>query len=95
MPQIQVLAEPELSIVAFYCRDANGSQAEEDIATDELVRYVNRAGRVYLATTRIQEKTVARIAILNVRTTAAIIADTLSMISMYIEEKRAAHAALT
>jgi aromatic-L-amino-acid decarboxylase len=81
MPQIQVLVEPELSVVAFYCRDANGSRAEEDIATEELVRSVNRAGRVYLATTRIHERTVARIAILNVRTTAAIIEDTLSMIS--------------
>jgi aromatic-L-amino-acid/L-tryptophan decarboxylase len=95
MPQIQVLAEPELSIVAFYCRDANGSRAEEDIATEELVRSVNRAGRVYLATTRIHERTVARIAILNVRTTAAIIDDVLNMINMYIEEKTTAHAALT
>jgi aromatic-L-amino-acid decarboxylase len=95
MPQIQVLAEPELSVVAFYCRDANCSQAEEDIATEELVRYVNRAGRVFLATTRIHERTVARIAILNVRTTVAIIEDTLNMINMYVEEKRAAHVVLT
>jgi len=95
MPQIQVLAEPELSVVAFYCRDANGTKAEEDISTEELVRYVNRAGRVSLATTRIHERTVARIAILNVRTTAVIIEDTLSMISMYIRESAAAHGALT
>jgi aromatic-L-amino-acid/L-tryptophan decarboxylase len=95
MPQVEVLAEPELSVVAFYCRDANGSQAEEDIATEELVRYVNRAGCVYLATTRIHERTVARIAILNVRTTVAIIEDTLNMINMYVEEKRAAHVVLT
>jgi aromatic-L-amino-acid/L-tryptophan decarboxylase len=95
MPQIQVLVEPELSVVAFYCRDVNGSRAEDDIATEELVRFVNRAGRVYLATTRIHERTVARIAILNVRTTAAIIEDTLSMISTYVEEKAAADAVLT
>jgi aromatic-L-amino-acid/L-tryptophan decarboxylase len=95
MPQIQVSAEPELSVVAFYCRGANGSQAEEDIATEELVRYVNRAGRVYLATTRIRGRTVARIAILNVRTTAAIIEDVLNMINTYIKENHSIHAALT
>jgi aromatic-L-amino-acid/L-tryptophan decarboxylase len=95
MPQIQVLAEPELSIVAFYCRDANGNRAEEDIATEELVRYVNRTGRVSLATTRIHERTVARIAILNVRTTTAIIEYALNMISMYIEEECHAKATMT
>jgi hypothetical protein len=61
--------------------------AEEDIATEELVKYVNRTGRVFLATTRVHERTVARIAILNVRTTAAIIEDTLSMIGVFVTEK--------
>ena len=59
------------------------------------MRYVNRAARVSLGTTRIHERTAARIAILNVRTTAEIIEDTLSMISTYVEEKAAVDAALT
>jgi hypothetical protein len=65
------------------------------MATEELVRYVNRTGRVYLGTTRIHERTVARIAILNVRTTAAIIENVLNMINTYIEETDAIRAALT
>ena len=87
LTQIRVFPNPDLSIIAFYCRSANGNSAEEDIATEVLVKYVNRARRVFLATTRIHERTVARIAILNVRTTAAIIEDTLSMIRIFVTEK--------
>lgn len=39
---------------------------------------------------RIHERTVARIAILNVRTTAAVIEDTLSMIGAFVTEKASA-----
>jgi aromatic-L-amino-acid decarboxylase len=87
LTQIRVFPDPDLSIIAFYYRSANGNSAEEDIATEELVKYVNRTGRVFLATTRVHERTVARIAILNVRTTAAIIEDTLSMIGVFVTEK--------
>jgi aromatic-L-amino-acid decarboxylase len=90
LAQIRVFPEPDLSIIAFYCRSANGNSAEEDIATEELVRYVNGSGHVFLATTRIHERTVARIAILNVRTTAAVIEDTLSMIGAFVTEKASA-----
>jgi aromatic-L-amino-acid/L-tryptophan decarboxylase len=87
MSQIRVFAAPDLSILAFHCRIENFKHEEEDIATEELVKYVNRTGRVRLSTTRIQGRIIARIAILNVRTTAAILEDTLKTIRMYLEEK--------
>ncbi|WP_158944467.1 aminotransferase class V-fold PLP-dependent enzyme [Granulicella sp. S190] len=86
MPQISVLPDPDLSIVGFYCRTESGNTMDDDIATEELVKYANGTGRVHLSTTRVHERTVARIAILNVRTTAAIVDETLRIIGTYLEE---------
>jgi aromatic-L-amino-acid decarboxylase len=63
MPELEVPAPPDLSIVTFCLRD--------DEATDQLVAAVNDEGRVMLSTTRIAGRAYARIAILGMRTSKA------------------------
>jgi len=60
MPELEVPAPPDLSIVTFRLRD--------DEATDNLVAAINREGRVMLSTTRLAGKAYARVAILGMRT---------------------------
>jgi aromatic-L-amino-acid decarboxylase len=63
MPELEVPAPPDLSIVAFRLRD--------DEATDQLVATVNSEGRVMLSTTRVAGRAYARVAILGMRTSQA------------------------
>jgi aromatic-L-amino-acid decarboxylase len=63
MPELEVPAPPDLSIVTFCLRD--------DEATDQLVAAVNDEGRVMLSTTRIAGRAYARIALLGMRTSKA------------------------
>jgi aromatic-L-amino-acid/L-tryptophan decarboxylase len=67
MPGIEVQAPPALSIVTFRIR-AGGSEQVDDVATDALVRSINGEGRVMLSTTRVAGRTLARVAILGLRT---------------------------
>ena len=87
MPQLRVLDEPDLSVIAFHCRIPQGTQAEEDHATKEMVRYVNASRRVYLSTTIIQGRLIARIAILNLRTTAEIIEEVVDAIRTFVLQR--------
>src|SRR5260221_644812 len=54
MPQLRVLDETYLSVIAFHCRIPQGTQAEEDHASQKMVSYVNASRRVYLSPTIIQ-----------------------------------------
>ena len=90
MPQLRVLAEPDLSVIAFHCRIPQGTQAEEDHATKEMVSYVNASQRGHLSTTIIQGRPIARIAILNLRTTAEIIEEVVDAIRTFVLQ-RAVH----
>lgn len=71
IPQIAVFGAPDLSILAFRCRLPHGAADAEDRATMELTRQVNAEGRVFLSTTRIGGRAMARIAVLNHRTRTA------------------------
>src|SRR5260221_6677759 len=84
MPQLRVLDEPDLSVIAFHCRIHKGTQAEEDHATREMVEYVNASRRVHLSTTIIQGRLIARIAILNLRTTAEIVEGVVDAIRTFV-----------
>ena len=86
MPQLRMLDEPDLSVIAFHCRIPQGTQAEEDHATKEMVSYVNASRRVYLSTTIIQGL-IARIAILNLRTTAEIIEEVVDAIRTFVLQR--------
>ncbi len=68
---LTVLARPELSIVAFRVRLPGADAAAEDRATRAVVSGVNAEGRVFLSSTRVAGRDVARICILNHRTDAA------------------------
>jgi aromatic-L-amino-acid decarboxylase len=84
MPQLHVLGEPELSVVAFRCRFPRGTQVQEDLYTEKLVKHVNAAMRVRLVTTVIRGRRVARIPILNLRTTKEILAGVVAEIRAFV-----------
>jgi hypothetical protein len=63
------------------------TSAEEDQATKEMVRYVNASRHVYLSTTIIKGRLIARIAILNLRTTAEIMDAIRAFVSVSGEKK--------
>jgi aromatic-L-amino-acid decarboxylase len=87
MPELHMLDEPDLSVIAFHCRIPQGTQAEENHATKEMVSYVNASRRVYLSTTIIQGRLIARIAILNLRTTAEIIEEVVDAIRTFVSQR--------
>jgi len=72
IPQLHVLGEPDLSIVAFRCHD--------DLLTEQLVQYVNAVMPVNLLTTAIWGRRFVRVPILNVRTTKEILAGVVAAI---------------
>ena len=84
MPQLHVLGEPELSVVVFRCRFPHGTQAQEDLSTEKLVKYVNAAMRVRLVTTVIHGRRVARIPILNLRTTKEVLTGVVTEIRAFV-----------
>jgi aromatic-L-amino-acid/L-tryptophan decarboxylase len=71
-------------VISVRCRIPQGTQAEEDQATKEMVRYVNASRRGYLSTTIIKGRLIARIAILNLRTTAEIIEKVIDAIRTFV-----------
>jgi aromatic-L-amino-acid decarboxylase len=68
---LTVLSRPELSIVAFRVRLRGGDPAAEDRATRAVLAGVNAEGRVFLSSTRVDDRDVGRVCILNHRTDAA------------------------
>jgi len=64
-PSLEMLDEPQLSVVAFRCRPPSG---DPDHAGQELLRRVNARRRVYLSSTRVAGRYVLRICVLAFRT---------------------------
>jgi aromatic-L-amino-acid decarboxylase len=86
IPQLVVLGPPDLSILTFRCRLPQGTQAEEDEATEEIVRRINDGRMVLLGTTSIEGRIIARIAIMNQRTTAEVVMETVRAIGQHAAE---------
>ena len=68
MPGIEVLAQPQLSIVIFRCVRPELSNEELDRINRELLERVNARKRVYLTGTVAHGRFVARLCILSFRT---------------------------
>jgi aromatic-L-amino-acid/L-tryptophan decarboxylase len=68
LPGIEILAEPQLSIVAFRLRLPGADDAERDRANLELLDRVNARRRVYLTGTRLRGRFAIRICVLSFRT---------------------------
>lgn len=64
-PLFEVGAEPDLSIVTFWLRTPLG---DEESLNEALVEAVQRDGRIYLSSTRLNGRFTLRLAILNART---------------------------
>ncbi len=82
-PHLTVLQPPELSIVAFHCSCSYRSEHDEDENTAELLRRVNAEQRVFLSSTRIDGRYVARLAVLNHRTDRARVLEAVQAISSH------------
>ena len=73
MPDIEVIADPELSIVAF--RSAAGDQVSREIA-----RHMNDSREVHVSSTTVDDRFVVRLAFLSQRTTDAVAARAVDLI---------------
>jgi aromatic-L-amino-acid/L-tryptophan decarboxylase len=78
-PNLEVLAQPDLSIVTFRVRG-------DDAAQDELLRIVHQHGHVRLSTTVIEGRVVIRLVVLSHRTTR----DTVELAIRLVREAAAA-----
>lgn len=67
-PQIEMVAPPELSLLAFRVRSPGAHAEELDAATERLLAAVNTRQRVHLTGTRVRGRFVARICVLSFRT---------------------------
>jgi aromatic-L-amino-acid decarboxylase len=67
-PRLEILDEPQLSVVAFRARLPGASAPDEDAATAELMRRVNARKRVFLSSTVIGGRQVVRLCVLSFRT---------------------------
>jgi aromatic-L-amino-acid decarboxylase len=68
IPGIEILAEPQLSIVAFRLRRADAGGKELDALNQGLLRRINARRRVYLTGTRLRDRFALRICVLSFRT---------------------------
>jgi aromatic-L-amino-acid decarboxylase len=83
MSDIRLIGPPELSIVAFSCRLPDGSQQDEDNATEDLIRKINEPLRFQLATSKIQGRVIIRVPLMSPRTTAATVLELLNSIEFH------------
>jgi aromatic-L-amino-acid/L-tryptophan decarboxylase len=70
IPGLKTFGEPELSIATFHCSSADLTLDEENTATGVLAQRVNDRRNVFISTTRVGERVIARLAVLNLRTSA-------------------------
>jgi aromatic-L-amino-acid decarboxylase len=68
IPGIEILAEPQLSIVAFRLARPASDAADPDALSVALMRRVNARRRVYLTGTRLRGRFAVRICVLSFRT---------------------------
>ena len=66
LKEISIIAQPQLSILACVVKHPDGPT--QDRLTQELMAYINRTNRTHLTGTRLGERFVLRIAIVNFRT---------------------------
>ncbi|MGH7726430.1 MAG: pyridoxal phosphate-dependent decarboxylase family protein [Candidatus Eiseniibacteriota bacterium] len=85
-PLIEILDEPQLSIVAFSVRPPAGHRLDADAFGAELLARVNARRRVFLSSTRIRGRYVLRICIVSFRTHEDRVRDAVDAL---IEEARA------
>jgi aromatic-L-amino-acid decarboxylase len=64
-PRFEVLDEPQLSVIAFRLK---ADAAESDRLNEELMNRVNRRGRVFLSSTRLDGRYTIRLCVLSFRT---------------------------
>ncbi len=92
-PLLDVPLPPELSTVAFRVRLPGRSPQEEDGATAEALRRVNAERRVMLSSTRLGDRYVGRISVLNVRTDRGRVTEAVEAIRRHAAAARAGRAA--
>lgn len=80
LPSVTVPLRPDLSTVAFRCTRVDGDGPAGDAATAELLRRVNAERRVFLSSTRLGGRLVARICVLNPNTDKARIEEALDAV---------------
>ena len=68
VPGLEIVAEPELSLLAFRLVVDGLTEDETETLNQELLRRVNARRRVYLTTTRLDGRLVLRICVLSFRT---------------------------
>ena len=73
LPGLELITEPELSVVAF-------RSTEGDAATASIQRALNDSGRIHVSSTTINDRLWIRLALLSQRTTAAIVDEALDLI---------------
>lgn len=65
---MEILAEPQLSIVAFRLRPAGAREDTLDALNRDLMRRINARGRIYLTGTNLRDRFAIRICVLSFRT---------------------------
>ena len=65
MPDIEILARPQLSIVAFRLRRAGLSEEDTNELNRQLMERTNARGRVYLTGTKLSGRFAIRICVLS------------------------------
>ena len=68
IPEIEILAEPQLSIVAFRLRPPDAPEDQLDRLNRDLLERINAKRRVYLTATRLRGRFAIRICVLSFRT---------------------------
>lgn len=68
IPGIQVVAEPQLSTVAFRLEPAGRSLEEANLMNCALLEEINRRGRIFISGTTLRERFTLRFCILSFRT---------------------------
>ena len=65
---IEIVAKPQLTVLAFRCVRPGWSLEQSNEATRRLLQAINRRGHVYLNGTMLEDRYVIRVCILNFRT---------------------------
>lgn len=81
LPGISVLEAPQLSVLAFHCHGSEGTVEDDDRLTDQLVQQLNASGAVFLSTTKLNGRVMARVAALSLHTTRAMMEEALTAIA--------------
>ncbi len=87
-PEIEIVAEPQVTVVAWRWVPEGADEAELDALNQRLLERINRRQRVYLTATRLRDCFVIRICVLSFRTHADRMEAALKDIRAALEEMR-------